>query len=68
MYHGGYHGDLNETFFVGNVDSNSKKLVDVTHECLMQAIDIGESMNQLVTEVKCFLGLLWCKLHRQPRQ
>ncbi|XP_031550856.1 methionine aminopeptidase 1-like [Actinia tenebrosa] len=40
VYHGGFHGDLNETFFVGNVDSNSKKLVNVTHECLMQAIDI----------------------------
>ena len=42
MYHGGYHGDLNETFFVGEVDDKYKKLVRVTHECLQQAIDMGE--------------------------
>lgn len=39
-YHRDYHGDLNETFFVGNVDEKAKKLVQVTHECLAQAIDI----------------------------
>ena len=42
VYYGGYHGDLNETFFVGEVDEDSKKLVRVTHECLQQAIDIGK--------------------------
>ena len=31
-YHGGFHGDLNETFVVGDVDEASKKLVKVTHE------------------------------------
>lgn len=40
VYHGGFHGDLNETFFVGNVDEAGKKLVKVTHECLMKAIEI----------------------------
>ncbi|KAK3089840.1 hypothetical protein FSP39_006979 [Pinctada imbricata] len=39
VFHRGYHGDLNETFFVGNVDDKSKKLVKTTHECLKQAID-----------------------------
>lgn len=28
----GYHGDLNETFVVGEVDEEGKKLVRVTHE------------------------------------
>jgi len=42
VYHGGFHGDLNETFFVGNVNNESIQLVSVTHECLMQAIDSGE--------------------------
>ncbi|XP_067671266.1 methionine aminopeptidase 1-like [Haliotis asinina] len=37
--HRGYHGDLNETFFVGAVDEKSKKLVKTTHECLQHAID-----------------------------
>jgi len=38
VYHRGFHGDLNETFFVGEVDDAAKTLVRVTHECLMQAI------------------------------
>lgn len=41
VYHRGCHGDLNETFFVGNVDERSKKLVKTTHECLSLAIDEG---------------------------
>ncbi|XP_033108312.1 methionine aminopeptidase 1-like isoform X2 [Anneissia japonica] len=39
VYYKGFHGDLNETFFVGKVDEKSKKLVNVAYECLMQAID-----------------------------
>uniref|UniRef100_A0A8C9TZN6 Methionine aminopeptidase n=1 Tax=Scleropages formosus TaxID=113540 RepID=A0A8C9TZN6_SCLFO len=39
VYRNGYHGDLNETFFVGEVDEGAKKLVQTTFECLMQAID-----------------------------
>ncbi|XP_060600510.1 methionine aminopeptidase 1-like [Ruditapes philippinarum] len=38
VYYKGYHGDLNETFFVGNVDEKYKKLVKVTWECLDNAI------------------------------
>ncbi|VDP43041.1 unnamed protein product [Soboliphyme baturini] len=41
VFHGGFHGDLNETFFVGNVDEAGKKLVRVTYESLMEAIKIG---------------------------
>lgn len=41
VYHNGFHGDLNETFFVGDVDEEAKKLVQTTYECLMQAIDSG---------------------------
>nr|XP_054597430.1 methionine aminopeptidase 1 [Nothobranchius furzeri] len=39
VYHNGFHGDLNETFFVGEVEEGAKKLVQTTYECLMQAID-----------------------------
>ncbi|KAG8593165.1 hypothetical protein GDO81_000743 [Engystomops pustulosus] len=39
VYHNGYHGDLNETFYVGEVDEGAKRLVQTTYECLMQAID-----------------------------
>eukprot|EP00879_Flechtneria_rotunda_P023329 GHRR01024679.1.p1 GENE.GHRR01024679.1~~GHRR01024679.1.p1 ORF type:complete len:307 (+),score=65.78 GHRR01024679.1:292-1212(+) len=37
---GGYHGDLNETFCVGNVDESSKQLVKTTHDALMKAIEM----------------------------
>ncbi|KAG8134425.1 putative Methionine aminopeptidase protein [Naja naja] len=39
VYRNGYHGDLNETFYVGEVDEGAKRLVQTTYECLMQAID-----------------------------
>ncbi|XP_057807372.1 methionine aminopeptidase 1A-like isoform X2 [Salvia miltiorrhiza] len=38
VYYKGVHGDLNETFFVGNVDEASKRLVQCTYECLEKAI------------------------------
>lgn len=34
-------GDLNETYYVGNVDEESKRLVQCTYECLEKAISIG---------------------------
>nr|CAD7267192.1 unnamed protein product [Timema shepardi] len=40
VYHRGYHGDLNETFLVGDVSPEAKKLVRVTSECLSKSIDI----------------------------
>ncbi|KAF5953034.1 hypothetical protein HYC85_010978 [Camellia sinensis] len=40
VYYKGVHGDLNETFFVGNVDEASRQLVQCTYECLEKAIAI----------------------------
>lgn len=40
VYHRGFHGDLNETFFVGEVKEEHKKLVQVTYEALSKAIAI----------------------------
>ncbi|VDN02294.1 unnamed protein product [Thelazia callipaeda] len=41
VYHRGYHGDVNETFLIGNkVSEQTRKLVAVTYECLQQAINI----------------------------
>ena len=34
-----FHGDTNKTFFVGNVDLEIKKLVDVTYECMREGIN-----------------------------
>ncbi len=35
----GFHGDTNKTFFVGEVNPKIKKLVEVTHECMMIGIN-----------------------------
>ncbi|XP_065191224.1 methionine aminopeptidase 1-like [Sycon ciliatum] len=40
VYHRGFHGDLNETLFVGDVDEKSRDLTKVAYECLMKGIDI----------------------------
>src|SRR5699024_2074692 len=37
-YIGGAHGDTNKTYLVGDVDEESRLLVDRTHEALMRAI------------------------------
>lgn len=36
----GFHGDTNRTFLVGDVKPEVKKLVDVTHECMMAGISV----------------------------
>lgn len=38
VYHKGFHGDLNETFLVGEVSSEARRLVSTTSECLDKAI------------------------------
>jgi methionyl aminopeptidase len=43
LYHGGYHADLNETYYVGDrakADADSVRLVETTRECLNRAIDL----------------------------
>ena len=43
VYKDGFHSDLNETYFVGNVDDRAKSLVQTTRECLDLAIKLGKS-------------------------
>lgn len=38
VYYRGFHADLNETFCVGSVDDESRKLIKVTYEALEKAI------------------------------
>lgn len=40
IYKDGYHADLNETFFVGNVDQSSLELVECAYKALAAAVDI----------------------------
>ncbi|KAL9617458.1 MAG: hypothetical protein Q9204_008484, partial [Flavoplaca sp. TL-2023a] len=41
LYHGGYHGDLNETYYVGSagLSKSNIHLVETTRECLRLAIE-----------------------------
>lgn len=39
-YNGGIHSDLAETFCIGNVDRDNRKLVETTRTCLYKAISI----------------------------
>ncbi|DBA68002.1 TPA: hypothetical protein ACH3X2_014034 [Trebouxia sp. C0005] len=55
-YYKGYHGDLNETYVVGQVDDASKKLIKAAHDCLQKAMaevkpgakfrDVGDIISQ----------------------
>jgi methionyl aminopeptidase len=38
-YVGGVHGDTNATFFVGDVDEQSRELVGITEECMWKGIE-----------------------------
>ncbi len=46
----GMHGDTNATFFVGEVDEESQRLVRVTRECMMkgiEAVKIGRPISDI---------------------
>lgn len=43
LYHGGYHGDLNETYYIGEKatnDPDSVRVVETARECLEEAIKL----------------------------
>ena len=58
IYFNGFHGDLNETFFVGEVNEDSKQLVKVTYECINQAISSGNLI------YVCDTGFSRCSIQR----
>ncbi len=71
IYLDGVHGDTNATFLVGEVDEESRRLVEVTRECLERGIaavkpggrvrDIGKAIQSYAEEqgygvVRAFVG------------
>ncbi|KAI9743559.1 MAG: Methionine aminopeptidase 1 [Claussenomyces sp. TS43310] len=43
LYHGGFHGDINETYYIGDkakADPDSVRVVETTRECLDKAIEL----------------------------
>lgn len=67
---GGYHGDLNETFLVGNVDDDGKRLVETSFKCLAAALDIvrpgtlyrdlGTAIHKVSSKNKCSIVRTYC--------
>ncbi|KAK2194950.1 bifunctional Peptidase M24A [Babesia duncani] len=66
----GAHGDLNETFFVGNVDDDSKRVTRAAYESLMTAIskckpgmyyrEIGEIIQNVADKYKVSVVRTYC--------
>jgi methionyl aminopeptidase len=67
---GGYHGDLNETFCVGNVDDEGRKLVQTSFECLAAAMalvkpgclyrDVGTAIERVAKKNRCSVVRTYC--------
>eukprot|EP00550_Attheya_septentrionalis_P006556 CAMPEP_0198287386 /NCGR_PEP_ID=MMETSP1449-20131203/6224_1 /TAXON_ID=420275 /ORGANISM="Attheya septentrionalis, Strain CCMP2084" /LENGTH=415 /DNA_ID=CAMNT_0043985337 /DNA_START=164 /DNA_END=1411 /DNA_ORIENTATION=+ len=67
---GGYHGDLNETFFIGKVDEDGERLVKTAFDCLAAALamvkpgtlyrDLGTTIQKLATANKCSVVRTYC--------
>ncbi|XP_014780695.1 methionine aminopeptidase 1D, mitochondrial isoform X3 [Octopus bimaculoides] len=59
VYLNGYHGDVSETYLIGDVDERAKNLVETTRRSLLEAIkickddvpfsEIGRKINDVVT-------------------
>mmetsp|Transcript_46392 Transcript_46392/g.68501 ORF Transcript_46392/g.68501 Transcript_46392/m.68501 type:complete len:410 (-) Transcript_46392:197-1426(-) len=66
----GYHGDLNETFLVGNVDEDGERLVKTAFECLQGALamvkpgtlyrDLGNTIHRIATKNGCSVNRTYC--------
>jgi len=67
---GGYHGDLNETFCVGNVDEDGRRVVQTAFECLAKALelvkpgtlyrDLGAVIERHAKQNKCSVVRTYC--------
>mmetsp|Transcript_7853 Transcript_7853/g.7433 ORF Transcript_7853/g.7433 Transcript_7853/m.7433 type:complete len:413 (-) Transcript_7853:180-1418(-) len=67
---GGFHGDLNETFLVGQVDDDGKRLVRTAFQCLANALDkvkpgvlyrdLGTVISKTAQAQKCSVVRTYC--------
>ena len=73
LYHEGYHGDLNETYYVGDrakADPDSVRVVETARDCLNEAIklvkpgtlirDFGNVIEKLAKERNCSVIRTYC--------
>ena len=67
---GGYHGDLNETFMVGKVDTDGQRVVQTAFTCLQSALaivkpgtlyrDLGSTIEKVAKSNKCSVVRTYC--------
>ena len=67
---GGYHGDLNETYCVGNVDADGRRLVETSFQCLANALkmvkpgtlyrDLGTVIEKTAKQNHCSVVRTYC--------
>ncbi|PCH38237.1 methionine aminopeptidase [Wolfiporia cocos MD-104 SS10] len=70
LYYDGYHGDLNETYPVGRIDEDSKKLLRITRQSLDAAIalckpgalfrDLGKAIEPIARANGCSVVRTYC--------
>jgi len=72
LYHGGFHGDLNETYYVGKAaqDPDSVRVVEASRDCLDAAIklvkpgalfrDYGNAIEKIAKERNCGVVKTYC--------
>ncbi|KAJ8455049.1 hypothetical protein ONZ51_g12670 [Trametes cubensis] len=70
LYKDGYHGDLNETYPVGRVDDDSKRLMRTARKCLDEAIklckpgalfrDLGKTIEPIARANGCSVVRTYC--------
>jgi methionyl aminopeptidase len=64
----GFYGDSSETFFIGNVSDDARRLVDVTAQALVlgiQAVKPGAKLNDIAVAIDPFATANKCAVVRQ---
>lgn len=70
VYYNGYHSDLNETFFVGEVSAESENLVSTAYQCLAASAalikpgalyrDFGNTISKIAQSHGCSVVTTYC--------
>jgi len=72
LYHGGFHGDLNETYYIGKADQDpdSVRVVETARDCLAESIklvkpgalfrDYGNTIEKLAKSNDCGVVKTYC--------
>eukprot|EP01038_Epipyxis_sp_PR26KG_P006187 gene6187-8521_t len=70
VYKDGYHADLNETFFVGDVDEDAVRLVKCAYDTLSAAVamvrpgtmyrDLGDTITRVAKQANCSVVTTYC--------